>query len=399
MKDGVADRIEPSLREPDASDAPVAARCGDVAPPAGATVVVFGADGQARRPAAFGGRPVAVHGGETAWWFGTGPHAVALVPFPAAPEIGLRLAFVIDSADPRLARQRFDLFLFSEVAGQCDRLLLADLAGRIEGALRGALQQGTLDLPPCASLDEWNAFRAGLDQLLYTRFGVTVDDCVPIELDDVDFAGLLRRRAAQGQGPSPVPPADPPTLAAPAMPRARQSAPQFAPQSGPQSRQQSASQPAPQSALQSGSDDAAALRRLFLELSDATRALRALPAPAFAVRQALLQRLALAALDVNTMPSLAWTAPGRARGHGDMARLGAASAAAVRALDELWALLARMKQPGDADGAGSAGGADGAQARGKGSDEGELDRIVANLEFHLAERRDKGTDARREAEP
>jgi cytidylate kinase len=37
-------------------------------------------------------------------------------------------------------------------------------------------------------------------------------------------------------------------------------------------------------------DDAAALRRLFLELPDAARALRALPAPAFAVRQALLQR-------------------------------------------------------------------------------------------------------------
>ncbi|HEX8606279.1 MAG TPA: hypothetical protein VF774_26795 [Pseudoduganella sp.] len=377
MENGIAGRIEPSLQDvgtrnlgAGAGDVPVAARCGDAAPPPGATIVVFNADGQARRPAAFGGKAVVTGKGEAAWWFGTGPHAVALVPFPAAPELGLQLAFVIDSADPRLARQRFDLFLFSEVAGQSDRLVLADLAGRIEGALRGALEQGTLDLPPCTSLDEWNAFRAGLDRLLYMRFGITVDDCVPVELEDVDFAAMLRQRAAPMVPSVPLVPSLPSIPSAPAAP-----VPLAAP------------------VLPPGPGDAAALRRLFLELPDATRTLRLLPAPAFAVRQAQLQRLSLAALDVNTMPSLAWSAPGQARGHGGQACLGAASAAAVRALDELWALLARMAPAGK-------GGDEANDDRNEGgSNDGELDRIVANLAFHLAARRGVGADARREPVP
>ncbi|GGY10263.1 hypothetical protein GJV26_01220 [Massilia dura] len=343
-------RREPSLHGGEAGGAPVAACCGDAAPPAGATVVVFGADGQARRPAAFGARATMAGKGETAWWFDSGPHTIGLVPFAGAPELGLRLAFVVDAADPRLARQRFDLFLFSEVAGQCDRLPLGDLAGRIELALRAALDQGTLDLPPCTSLAEWNAFRAGLDELLYMRFGITVDDCVPVELDDVDFAGMLRGRAAESMPPRPAEPPEP--------------------------------LPPPVAARPPDPDDAAALRRLFLELPDAARALRSLPAPAFALRQALLQRLALAALDVNTMPALAWSAPGHARGRDEQRRLGGASAAAARALDELWAQFAAMKRTS--------------------GDDTELERIVANLAFHLAGRRADaaaGTGERREIAP
>ena len=156
----VTARREPSLH---GEGGAVAARCDGAPVPPGATVVVFGADGQARRPAAPGSRVSVPGKGEQAWWFQPGPHAVALVPFAAAPEVGLRLAFVVDAPDPRLVRQRFDLFLFSEVAGQAASLDLAGLAGRIEAALRAALDQGTLDLPPCTSLDEWNAFRAGLD--------------------------------------------------------------------------------------------------------------------------------------------------------------------------------------------------------------------------------------------
>lgn len=344
---GTAGR-EPSLHGDGDAGAPVAACCGDVAAPPGATLIVFSADGQARRPAAIGGKAAAPGKGETAWWFSPGPHAVELVPFAGAPELGLRLTFVIDTADPRLARQRFDLFLFSEIAGGCGSLPLGDLAARIEGALRAALAGGTLDLPPCTSADEWNAFRAGLNELLYMRFGVTVDDCLPVELDDVDFAGLLRRRATEvvrvGIEPD-QPPADA-TLA-------------------------------PVAAIKP--DDAAALRRLFLELPEASRALRALRAAAFATRQALLQRLALAALDVNTMPALAWSAPGRARGADQRRRLGNASAAAVRALDELWALLARMTNNDSAD-----------TNNGNDGTDGELDRIVANLACHLAARRAVG---------
>ncbi|MBB3219414.1 hypothetical protein [Pseudoduganella umbonata] len=333
---------------------PVAALCGTIPAPPGATFIVFGADGQARRIAGGGSGKAALPGkGETAWWFVPGPHAVALVPFAGAPEVGLRLAFVVDTADPRLARQRFDLFLFSEVAGQAGSLPLADLAGRVEGALRGALAGGTLDLPPCTSLDEWNAFRAGLDELLYMRFGLTVDDCVPIALDDVDYAGMLRRRAA--------------ALPPPSTQEARQ-------EHGLAPVPAATSEPPAGAPVQA--DDAAALRRLFLELPEASRTLRLLPATAFAVRQAHLQRLALAALDVNTMPALAWSAPGRRRAMDEQRRLAAASRDAVRALDELWAVLARMKLAG-------------------GSDD-ELDRVLANGECHLAARRGQAAGERRE---
>lgn len=353
------ERREPSLDgypgddrgEDHGAGTPVAARCDTLPAPPGATVVVFGADGQVRRPAPSAGKAPLAGKGETAWWFAPGPHTVALVPFAGAPELGLRLAFVIDTADPRLARQRFDLFLSSEVAGQAGSLSLADLAGRLEAALRAALAGGTLDLPPCTSLEEWQAFRAGLDELLYMRFGVTVDDCVPVELDDVDFAGVLRRRAAALAQPPDEP----------------------APQSGPVAGPPAGQATAPAATPVAGPDDAAALRRLFLELPEASRVLRLLPAPAFAARQAQLQRLALAALDVNTMPALAWAAPGRRRAFDEQSKLAAASAQAVRALDELWSALAQMKVAGAGD--------------------DELDRIVANCECHLAARRGNAVGA------
>lgn len=348
-------KIEPTLDAAPVGDEPVAACCAAVQAPPGTTLILFGADGQARRPVAPRGKAIAAGKGETVWWFRPGPHAVELVPFAGAPELGLRLSFVIDVADPRLARQRFDLFLFSEVAGQSGTLDLADLAGRIEAALRAALEQGTVDLPPCTSLDEWNAFRAGLDELLYMRFGVTVDDCVPVELADVDFADVLRRRAA-AQATLPV------------------VTPVVAPV------------PAPVPVAKVEPDDAAALRRLFLELPEAARTLRMLPeverTADFATRQALLQQLALAALEVNTMPALAWSAPGRARAAADQRRLAAASAAAVHALDELWAGLAQAAQSTQ-------------WQRAAGGD-GELDRIVANLAFQLAARRGVMLDERRE---
>ncbi len=163
---------------------------GDAAP-AASTVVVFNPAGHARRMAA--GR-VACNQGEIAYCFHPGPYSVDLLPFAAAPEIGLRLRFVIDAANPRVTQQRFDLYLFSEADGQ---LTVSAMGAALEQALQAALAQGGPDLPPCTSLDEWNVFRAGLNQLLYTRFGITVDDCVPVDLgDDVDYAAILRKRAA-----------------------------------------------------------------------------------------------------------------------------------------------------------------------------------------------------------
>jgi hypothetical protein len=354
-------RREPTL---DAPGALVAARCDGVGAaagngaPAGNILIVFAPDGQSRRVA--GGQGLKPGKDDVAWWFDPGPHVLTLVPFAAAPEVGLHLDVVIDSADPRLARQRFDLFLFSEVAGQAGSLLLAALAGRIEGALRAALEQGTLELPPCTSLDEWNAFRAGLNELLYTRFGLTVDDCLPVELEAVDFADLLRRRAAA-------------LAEAAEAAEAAQSAEfgQLADAIGsthaPIPHVLSDITPAHANDTDAPAGDARALRRLFLELPEVTRTLRLLPAPSFAVRQALLQQLALAALDVNTMPALAWAAPGQPRAAGDQRALARASTAAVYALDELWAVLANLKI--------AAGG-----------DE-EVGRVVANLACHLAARR------------
>eukprot|EP01034_Spumella_vulgaris_P001471 gene1471-1945_t len=141
--------------------------------------VVFSEGGQSRRAAAAGARS-----GEVAYGFHPGPYGMDIAPFAAAPEIGLRTRFVIDAADPRVAQQRFDLYLFSEVT---DVLTVAGLQAAAESAVQQALAQGMLELPPCTSLDEWNGFRAGLNQLLYTRFGITVDDCLPVDLGVLYF--------------------------------------------------------------------------------------------------------------------------------------------------------------------------------------------------------------------
>ncbi|MES2076405.1 MAG: hypothetical protein V4462_12390 [Pseudomonadota bacterium] len=173
---------------------------GDVAP-ADCRVVAFNAAGYARRLPA--GR-VARGEGETVYCYHPGPYHVELTPFAAAPELGLRLQFVVDAADPRVAQQRFELLLHSESGPQ---LGLAEFGASIEQALQLALRQGGLDLPPCTALDEWHGFRAGLNQLLYTRFGVTVDDCFPVDLGErIDFAATLRARAERLAERAPPPP-------------------------------------------------------------------------------------------------------------------------------------------------------------------------------------------------
>ncbi|QBQ34879.1 hypothetical protein [Pseudoduganella plicata] len=215
---------------------------------------------------------------------------------------------------------------------------MAAFATLAQGALRGALAAALLELPPCTSLDEWNAFRAGLNELVYTRFGVTVTDCLPVDLGDtVDYAAVLRARAA-----AIVPPV------APVIPV-----------------------PAPQPVPMHVPDDASALRRLFLELPALSAQLRllALPDGAFAAHRDLLQRLALAALAVNTMPALALAAPGVPLHATMRERRAAASAAALAALDEAWGVLAVMK----------GGGFDAARD--------DAERVVANLGYALARRR------------
>ncbi|WGG52529.1 hypothetical protein [Rugamonas sp. DEMB1] len=380
---------------------------GDVAP-ADCRVVVFNAAGYARRLPA--GR-VARGDGETVYCYHPGPYNVELTPFPAAPELGLRLQFVVDAADPRVAQQRFELLLHSEAGPQ---LGLAEFGASIEQALQLALRQGGLDLPPCTALEEWHSFRAGLNQLLYTRFGVTVDDCFPVDLGErIDFAATLRARAARlaarlaERPPARAPVAAPAAVAPPsggtnaAVPTEASNAQQGAaaaaaaitlPSSGTNAASPTearstepgsdprGSDPSPSPrgspADHAATDDAKALRRLFLELPPATSALRLIALPPsqalFQSHQQLLQRLALSSLSVATMPSLAWAAPDRPLDLVQQRRRASQAIAAVRALDEAWALLARLRLaapdqlPELFD---------------------EADRIIANLDHHLALRR------------
>lgn len=328
---------------------------GDVAP-ADSTVVVFNAAGHARRAAP--GR-VACGQGESAFCFHPGPYTVDLIPFAAAPELGLRLRFVVDAANPRVTQQRFDLYLYSETSG---RLQLAGFGASVETALQAELAQGALDLPPCTSLDEWHAFRAGLNQLMYTRYGVTVDDCVPVDLgEQIDFADILKDRARRAQEAERL--AAAPSITGPVHvldePLSRPADEPPAP-------------PLPPAAQR----DAQALRRLFLELPAVSRELRLLHLPeglpVFERHQALLLRLNMASLNVTTMPALAWAAPDQPLTAEDQDRRSRQTLIARDALDEAWSLLARLQLAGHEQWPPLLE---------------EADRICANLETGLSLRR------------
>lgn len=479
--------------------------------PAQCVTVVYSESGNSRRLVSFrsdgGAAKIGCMKGERAWCFHPGPYVADIVPFAAAPEIGLRMVFVIDAADPRVTQQRFDLFLVSEMDADAAQLTLESFGGQAQSALRAALEQGVLELPPCTSLDEWNLFRAGLNELMYTRFGVTVEDCVPVDLAPaVDFAAMLRSRApaqtpagqaghiyagTAASGPAshsashsspPQPPAIPaadaaapgnasspawPTpTAAPSAPMAPASAvpgasstlgprPDAPPGlaalgtwSTPASAAMSASAvprepsglaeraapnalptpagpaepgaaaasreptgpegwaapnasaapgamegahaavtpPAADSQLPPGwstahstraaKRDATAIRRLFLELPAISAAVRQVALPegqkTFKQQQSILQRLSLLALDANTMPSLDWASPDLKAKQAHRAERADQSRRAVVALDEAWSLLARLKQSSHDDAANCLQ---------------EADRIISNLEYHLARRR------------
>jgi hypothetical protein len=307
---------------------PLSPGCG--APP-GCPVVIVDADGRPRRATTPAGKKVELRPGELAWAFHPGPYTIDLNPYAQAPEIGLRTTFAIDPQDPAAAGKRFDLYLAAEADGRVD---LAALGVAVESAVRNALEQGVLDLPPCADIDEWNAFRLGLNRLLYLRFGLTVDDCVPVELEAVDYAAQLAARAVPV---APAPVADkvePPLL------------------------------------------DAKALRRLFLELPCLMCGLRlgALPSgqEQFRQQQALLQRLDRLSVEITTMPALVLAAPGQPLALDEQLRRMRHSRRATVALDEAWALLARL---------------DGAQGERLAALYDEAERIVANLEADCAGRR------------
>ena len=354
----------------------VAVRLRGAQAPSGSVQVIFSESGQSRRAAAGGARD-----GEVAYAFHPGPYSVDVTPYAAAPEIGLRTRVLIDAADPRVAQQRFDLYLFSEVA---ETLALADLQAAVEAAVQEALAQGMLELPPCTSLDEWNAFRAGLNQLLYTRFGVTVEDCLPVDLgDQTDYAAQLRVRAQTEVAAVPDAPATATATAAGAAAFVAATATN-----------------APVAAT--ARDDAHALRRLFLELPALSSGFRQVALPPgqllFLAHRSLLQRVALLALDVNTMPALAWSAPGQPSPRAQQERRSGHSMLAARELDQAWALLARLQLAANPLQFGAAcGTADPEPVLAALMDEAE--RIVANLDHHLAQRRAATGEHAAEAQP
>lgn len=309
--------------------------------PAACAGVVVDAGGRTRRVSA-GGR-MALGAGDSGWCFHPGPYGCDLLPFAVAPEIGLRVAFAVDSPDPRATQQRFDLYLASEARGE---LTLAAFAAQAQEALQRELAQGNLELPPCTSLDEWNAFRGGFNQLMYTRFGVSVDDCVPVDLDGSrDYAQELRERAQAERAGAALP----------------------------------AVQPEAPAAFDPAAQDARTLRRLFLELPCLMCRVRLATLPQgqglFRRQQDLLARLDLLSLAAGTMPALALAAPGQPLDLGQQVRRARHSLRAQAALDEAWALLARVERADEADSGALAGLFD------------EAERIVSNLEHHMDGRR------------
>ncbi len=283
----------------------------------GCTAVLIDQGGRARRiePSA----RIAPSPGETAWLFRPGPYRFDLRPFEAAAELGLRISFVIDAPDPHAHQQRFDLYLASEAQG-AGIVKAADFFAAIEAAVQRELRQGHLDLPPCTTLAEWNVFRAGLNRLLYLRFGVTVDECLPVDLGGQrDYAAMLTERAAN----APQPATDAPQALVPVV------VPVVVPVSAP-----------PQT-------DAFSMRRLFLELPCLMCALRMAVLPRgqalFRRHQELLRRLDLLNLQAATMPSLELAAPAVPLDTLNQQRRAAHSLRACGALDEAWALLARLQ--------------------------------------------------------
>jgi hypothetical protein len=382
----------------------VAVRLRGAQAPSGSVQVIFSESGQSRRAAAGGARD-----GEVAYAFHPGPYSVDVTPYAAAPEIGLRTRVLIDAADPRVAQQRFDLYLFSEVA---ETLALADLQAAVEAAVQEALAQGMLELPPCTSLDEWNAFRAGLNQLLYTRFGVTVEDCLPVDLgDQTDYAAQLRSRAQTVVAAVPdAPAAIPLTASKPAAAAASATTAAAATAPAPATAAATATGPAAPGAAGATNapvaatvrDDAHALRRLFLELPALSSGFRQVALPPgqllFLAHRSLLQRVALLALDVNTMPALAWSAPGQPSPRAQQERRSGHSILAARELDQAWALLARLQLAANPLQFGAAcGTADPEPVLAALMDEAE--RIVANLDHHLAQRRAATGEHAAEAQP
>lgn len=293
----------------------------------------------------------------------TTPQRCRLCLHPACPEIQLDLRYVLDSADPRLAHQRFDLFLASEIGQDysCDAL-----ATQLQTLLQAEMANGDLDCHPQMSLPEWMRFRALLERWLYIRFGLTVEDCALVDAGEtLDYAQILLARAAAAaenrasrDSVRALPPAQASAEPFPA-PTPDWDAPPAPPARHPQ---------------HAGSDQGQ-LRRLFLELPEFMLGWRALnPPPAFfALQQSVLQRLSRLKVTVAAMPALTLAAPKQPLAPWQIAMRSHAMHDAMRAWEQAWALLARL-QPGSEVAWSQPAGLD------------SIERIFANFEHALVQR-------------
>lgn len=192
------------FRRPSALPIPDAARLGAsmlavTAPlgayvPEGCVALVIERDGRRRLA---GGERLAGQAQALAWCLHPGPYECVL-QLQASGDIGLLLRFALDTLDLRSTQQRIDLFLASEADGPVSVL---DFAAQMAWALQQECQRGCLRLGPSGTLAEWQQFRSGVDQLLYARFGVLVQECVQVELNAASAMPTAVARAPLASSP------------------------------------------------------------------------------------------------------------------------------------------------------------------------------------------------------
>ena len=116
------------------------------------------------------------------WLLAPGPHALQMPLLADWPELGIALQIAADTPEPRLPQQRLELYLQDLAQSGHSELTLQRLQDDLAACLQHAWQQGRLQLPTCASAQEWQACRAWLQKTLYLRFGWLLHDWRPCEL-------------------------------------------------------------------------------------------------------------------------------------------------------------------------------------------------------------------------